>query len=120
MTSATAPLSPAQTTGPAAITVACYTPADATVWADFLAASDNATLFHDLRFLAYHPPERFETHHLLFRRGPSVVAVLPAAVGAARGQPPGARLELRNPEPGLAVRVSLPVQAAVPATAAQA
>ena len=32
----------------------------------------------------------------------------------------GGRLELRNAEPGLAVRVRLPVQAAVPATAAQA
>lgn len=96
MTSATAPLSPAQTTGPAAITVACYTPADATVWADFLAASDNATLFHDLRFLAYHPPERFETHHLLFRRGPSVVAVLPAAIVA---EPDGRRV-LKSPYGG--------------------
>lgn len=96
MTSATAPLPPAQAAGPGAIMVAPYTSADETAWADFLAGSGNATLFHDLRFLAYHPPGRFDTHHLLFRRGPSLVALLPAAIIT---EPDGRRL-LKSPYGG--------------------
>lgn len=49
-------------------------------WARFLAASNNGTIFHDLRFLAYHPPGRFDQRHLLFRLRGETVALLPAAL----------------------------------------
>jgi hypothetical protein len=51
----------------------------ASAWRDFLRASNNGTLFHDLDFLAYHPPDRFKTHHLLFFEDGTLCALLPAA-----------------------------------------
>lgn len=51
-------------------------------WKQFLQASNNGTLFHDLDFLAYHPPARFESHHLLFRQGGQILALLPAVIVA--------------------------------------
>jgi CelD/BcsL family acetyltransferase involved in cellulose biosynthesis len=49
-------------------------------WQAFVSASDNATLFHDLDFLAYHPADRFEEHHLLFYHRGELVAALPGAI----------------------------------------
>jgi hypothetical protein len=76
-------------------------------WARFLAASPNATLFHRLDFLAYHPKERFRFHHLLAQQNGKPVAAIPGGlierdgrrvfaspVGASVGGPavrPGAR-----------------------------
>jgi len=48
-------------------------------WQAFLARSNNGTLFHDLDFLAYHPPDRFDTHHLVFESGGRLLALLPGA-----------------------------------------
>jgi hypothetical protein len=86
MTLATAPVAsavraappPANERGP--VTVERYGPELAAEWDAFLEASNNGTLFHDLRFLAYHAPERFDTHHLVFRQAGKLVALLPAAV----------------------------------------
>jgi hypothetical protein len=63
-----------------AITVHPYEPGQATEWKAFLEASNNGTLFHDLDFLAYHPLERFDTHHLMFRQNGKLIALLPAAI----------------------------------------
>ena len=53
-------------------------------WTAFLAATDCGTLFHDLRFLAYHPPGRHRFAHLVARRGGKLIAVMPGGlVGAA-------------------------------------
>lgn len=49
-------------------------------WQEFLHASNNGTIFHDLDFLAYHPPDRFDVHHLLFRRRGNLLALFPAAI----------------------------------------
>lgn len=38
-------------------------------WDKILKSADNATLFHTHEFLSYHPPDRFENHHLIFRTG---------------------------------------------------
>jgi hypothetical protein len=65
-------------------------------WNAFLASSDNGTLFHDLRFLAYHPCDRFDTHHLIFRRNGKLLALFPAAIVT---EPDGRRL-LRSPYGG--------------------
>jgi hypothetical protein len=57
-------------------------PDQAGEWAQFLEASNNGTLFHNLDFLAYHPPGRFDdVRHLVFRgEDGRAVALLPAAV----------------------------------------
>ena len=48
-----------------------------TLWDRFVRASMNGTVFHEQRFLAYHPAGRFNFHHLLFFQGERLVAVLP-------------------------------------------
>ncbi len=59
-----------------------YRPDDAAAWRAHLATANNATLFHDLDFLAYHPPGRFDFHHLIATRGGRIEAVLPGFVRA--------------------------------------
>jgi hypothetical protein len=49
-------------------------------WAEFLAASVNGTLFHDLRFLAYHGTAKFDFRHLVIRRGGEIIALLPGGI----------------------------------------
>ena len=56
--------------------------ADEAVWENFLAQAPNGTLFHDLRFLRYHRPDRFRFHHLVFRRNGEPVALLPGGLAS--------------------------------------
>jgi hypothetical protein len=63
-----------------AVTVDRLQPEQATAWNEFLQHSNNGTLFHDLRFLSYHPPGRFDIYHLVFYRDAELVALLPAAL----------------------------------------
>jgi hypothetical protein len=56
-------------------------------WAQFLADSFNGTLFHDLRFLRYHPMRRFRFHHLMFRRNGRPIALLPGGLSGSTDQP---------------------------------
>jgi hypothetical protein len=49
-------------------------------WKRFVEESNNGTLFHDLDFLSYHPPEKFCTRHLVFSEAGETIAVMPAAV----------------------------------------
>jgi hypothetical protein len=70
-------------------------------WERFVAASENGTLFHRLRFLDYHPEGRFAFRHLVLCDGDDWVAVLPGALVDGPGAAPeeagtGAR-ELRSP-----------------------
>jgi len=62
------------------IEVVEYTPEWAPAWQEFLAKSNNGTLFHDLDFLAYHAPGKFRTHHLIFRQNDHISALLPGAI----------------------------------------
>jgi hypothetical protein len=55
-------------------------------WIEFLAASGNGTLFHDLRFLAYHPPKRFDFRHLVMRRRGTIIALLPGGIVESDGE----------------------------------
>ena len=55
------------------------------LWASLLDAAATATLFHDLRFLSYHPEGRFDFHHLTFWEDDRLVAVLPAHVSKNSG-----------------------------------
>jgi hypothetical protein len=68
-------------------------PNDREAWEAVVARASNGTLFHDLDFLDYHPPGRFELRHLLIRRGGEVIGALPAAAVA---QPDGGLL-LKSP-----------------------
>ena len=61
-------------------------PAEAPHWEAFLQGSCTGTLFHDLRFLAYHPEGRHDFHHLVFRQAEEIVALLP---GGLRAEPEG-------------------------------
>ena len=65
-----------------ALRVEMYEPTHANEWRAFVESSENGTLFHDLDFLSYHPANRFDTHHLVFRRNGDVIGLLPAAIVA--------------------------------------
>ncbi len=56
-------------------------------WATFVETADRATLFHDLRFLAYHPHDRFRFAHLVARRRGKLIAVIPGGLAGAIDQP---------------------------------
>jgi len=61
--------------------------ANEAAWNELLARSANGTLFHDLRFLRYHPADRFRFHHLVFKRNGRPVALLPGGLsGTTEGQ----------------------------------
>ncbi len=49
-------------------------------WEDFWRNAVNGTMFHSLRFLSYHPPNRFNHHHLTFRRKGNLAGIFPGAV----------------------------------------
>lgn len=49
-------------------------------WDAFVDTSNNGTLFHKLKFLTYHPPERFSFCNLAFSKKGELVAVLPGAM----------------------------------------
>jgi len=59
-----------------------YCPEDAGAWKAFLRDSNNGTLFHDLDFLAYHPPGKYEFRHLIALRGTRIEAIIPGALSA--------------------------------------
>jgi hypothetical protein len=66
-------------------------PAHLARWNEFVAASNNGTVFHDIRFLDYHPADRFTFRHLLFHDDSELVAVLPGGVaGSSFRSPMGA------------------------------
>lgn len=84
-----------------------YRPEDAIAWKGLLADSNNATLFHDLDFLAYHPPGKYDFRHLVASRRSRIDAVIPGALSADRVfvAPAGASIG------GPAVRKSIPAAA---------
>lgn len=55
-------------------------------WEAFWPGAVNGTLFHSLRFLAYHPPGRFEIHNVTFRRKGNLVGIMPGAVRSEDGR----------------------------------
>lgn len=55
---------------------------DAHAWKAFLRVSNNGTLFHDLDFLAYHSPGKYDYRHLIAQRGMHIEAVIPGALSA--------------------------------------
>ncbi len=55
-------------------------------WDAFVQESYNGTLFHERRFLGYHPPERFTDASLMIFRDSRLLAVMPAARREAEGE----------------------------------
>jgi hypothetical protein len=53
---------------------------DRSRWEKFVALAENGTIFHRQRFLSYHPADRFQSHHLFFRKKNRLLALLPAVV----------------------------------------
>jgi len=54
-------------------------------WNDFVARSNNGTIFHNLDFLSYHHKDKFNVHNLMFYRGSStsggkLLGVMPMAL----------------------------------------
>jgi CelD/BcsL family acetyltransferase involved in cellulose biosynthesis len=47
-------------------------------WEGFWRGAINGTVFNSLSFLAYHPPDRFKSHHLTLRRKGNLVGIFPA------------------------------------------
>ena len=68
------------------ITVEALQPGEAAAWTEFLGRSVNATLFHDLSFLDYHPVGKFAFRHLVFRRKGKIVALLPGGLTGEGGR----------------------------------
>ena len=86
-----------------------YRPEDAAAWKAFLQDSNNGTLFHDLEFLAYHPPGKYNFHHLVALRGTDIEAVIPGALSAD-----GIFVSLSGASiGGPAVRKSLPAEVCI-------
>jgi hypothetical protein len=84
-----------------------YRPEDAGAWNAFLRDSNNGTLFHDLDFLAYHRPGKYDFRHLVALYGAHIEAVIPGALSADGifASPAGASIG------GPAVKKSLPAEA---------
>ena len=62
------------------ITVHPYDPTDREEWDSFVQRSNNGTMFHEQRFLDYHPEGKWNFHHLMFREEGKLVAVLPGGL----------------------------------------
>lgn len=62
------------------ILVAPLTDGERQSWQDFLAGAANSSLYHDLDFLAYHPPGRFRFEHLIARQKGKILALVPGGL----------------------------------------
>lgn len=49
-------------------------------WDSFIEEANNGTIFHKMKFLSYHPQDRFNFHHLIFQKQSNFLAVLPGAL----------------------------------------
>jgi hypothetical protein len=84
-----------------------YRQEDGAAWRALLHDSNNATLFHDLDFLGYHPLDRHDFRHLIALRGSRTEAVIPGALSAD-----GIFVSLAGASSGgPAVKKSLPAEA---------
>ncbi len=63
-----------------------YTPEMESRWDEFVSHSINGTMLSTMRFLSYHPPERFRDHSLIATQGDRWVAALPAVERSLNGR----------------------------------
>ena len=55
-----------------------YKQKDLTKWDEFVKNSNNGTIFHERKFINYHPKDRFVDHSLLFENREKIVGLFPA------------------------------------------
>lgn len=55
-------------------------------WDEFVRQANNGTLFHERRFLNYHPKERFKDHSLVFMEKGKPIALFPAVDAVIDGK----------------------------------
>lgn len=55
-------------------------------WADFVKLSSNGTLFHLPEFFDYHPPGRFQNHHVILEDNGETVAISTGALSQIAGE----------------------------------
>ncbi len=65
-------------TGNLNISIEKFVPEKHGFWDEFVASSNNGTLFHERKFLNYHPDDRFTDHSLVFFSDGKPVSLLPA------------------------------------------
>lgn len=59
--------------------------ADRDSWESFVRESNNGTIFHERKFLSYHPDGRFDDHSLVIEKKGKILALLPAAAALRDG-----------------------------------
>lgn len=52
--------------------------ADQDAWEAFVQGANNGTIFHERRFLGYHPQDRFQDHSLIFEKQGKIRGLFPA------------------------------------------
>ncbi len=60
------------------ISARIFSASDTLVWEQFVATANNGTLFHERKFLNYHPPGRFKDHSLMIEKDGKLKALFPA------------------------------------------
>ncbi len=58
--------------------VRIFTKADTPAWEAFVSSANNSTLFHERKFLGYHPQGRFVDHSLILEKKGQITALFPA------------------------------------------
>lgn len=59
-------------------TARVFTPADTSAWEGFVRTANNGTIFHERKFLGYHPEGRFNDHSLIIEKKGKLKALFPA------------------------------------------
>jgi hypothetical protein len=57
-----------------------YAEKDHAQWEEFVTEANNGTIFHHLKFLSYHPHDRFKSLHLMIREKGNLIGLFPAVV----------------------------------------
>jgi len=60
------------------ISTRVFASSDTPDWEQFVATANNGTIFHERRFLGYHPQGRFKDHSLIFEKSGKLKALFPA------------------------------------------
>ena len=68
------------------LTIRRFTLADTQDWENFVANANNGTLFHERKFLGYHPQGRFSDHSLILEKKGRLKALFPAVAIQQEGQ----------------------------------
>ena len=67
------------------LTVRTFTNSDTPAWEAFVASANNGTIFHERKFLAYHPEGRFVDHSLILEKKDKLKALFPALLVESNG-----------------------------------